>query len=77
VLAQRVEVSGFIDPEEDIEEVVVTQYVNASPQMALNYWDKLGTAIEIWTAFLPESLRNIVVERLAVEVRWATSDAIV
>lgn len=65
----KIEVSGFIDPEEDAQEVVVTQWVKVSTRSALEYWDRLGAAIEAWIDFLPESLARVAVERLAVEVR--------
>lgn len=65
----RFEVSGFIDPDEDTEEVVVTEWVELSPLGALDYWDRLGGIIETWVDFLPADLAEIAVERLAIEVR--------
>jgi hypothetical protein len=69
VPVSRFEVTGFIDPEEDTEEVVVTEWVGVSPQAALDYWDRLGAVIEGWVDFLPAELAQIAVERLAFEVR--------
>ncbi len=63
------EVNAFIDPEEDSEEVVVTEWVGVSPEAALDYWDRLGAVIEGWVDFLPTELAEIAVERLAIEVR--------
>ena len=71
----KVEVRGFVDPEEDTEEVVVIQWVKVSPQAALAYWDRLGSMIEFWTDFLPDELARIATERLSIEVRWDINDA--
>jgi hypothetical protein len=71
----KVEVRGFVDPEEDTEEVVVVQWVKVSPQAALAYWDKLGSMIEFWIGFLPDELARIAIERLSFEVRWDIDDA--
>jgi hypothetical protein len=69
VPVSRFDVSGFIDPDEDTEEVVVTEWVELSPPAALDYWDRLGGVIEAWVDFLPTDLAEIAVERLAIEVR--------
>ncbi|MDO8673785.1 MAG: hypothetical protein Q7O66_20435 [Dehalococcoidia bacterium] len=65
----KIEVSGFVDPEEGTEEVVVTQWVRVSRQTALEYWDRLGPSVEVWVDFLPERLARVVTERIAIEVR--------
>ena len=72
----KVEVSGFVDPEENTEEIVVTQWVGISAQAALAYWDKLGALVEFWIDFLPGESARIVTERLAIEVRWDANDTI-
>jgi hypothetical protein len=66
----KIEVSGFFDPEENTEEMVITQWIKISAEAALDYWDRLGTTIEAWTDLLPEELARIAAERIAVEVRW-------
>ena len=68
----RVEVSGFVDPEDEdeLEELVVTQWVRVPDRIALDYWDQLGSEIASWTCTLPPELERPAVERLAVEVRW-------
>ena len=71
----KIEVRGFVDPEEDTEEVVVTQWVKVSPQAAMAYWDRLGSMIEFWIDFLPDELVRIATERLSIEVRWDINDA--
>lgn len=65
-----VEVGYFVDPDDQSEEVVVTQWVNASPETALDYWDQLAAAIERWTNSLPNEAAKNIMARLAVEVRW-------
>lgn len=77
VPVSKIEVSGFVDPEEDTEEVVVTQWVKVSTQTALEYWDRLGAAVEVWIDFLPERLAEVAVERIAIEVRWDIDDTTV
>ena len=72
VPVNRVEVRGFFDLEEDTNSVVVIQWVEAPPQIALAYWDHLGTAVEAWTAQLPSEEESVVAERIAIEVRWDT-----
>lgn len=66
----KIEVSGFVDPEEDIEEVVITQWVRVPVQEALDYWDRLGAALEVWIDSLPAQLTRVAIERISVEVRW-------
>lgn len=66
----KIELSGFIDPEENSKELVITEWVNLNVQAALDYWDKLGVSIESWVGSLPEELKKIAVEEVAIEVRW-------
>ncbi|MFQ5886064.1 MAG: hypothetical protein ACE5II_02390 [Anaerolineae bacterium] len=70
VPVDKIEMDGFVDPEEDTEEVVVTQWVRISAEAALDYWDRLGATLEAWIDLLPEELGRIAAERIAVEVRW-------
>lgn len=42
----KIEISGFVDPEENRREVVVTQWVKVSARMAMDYWDMLGFRVE-------------------------------
>ena len=64
----KIEIRGFVDPEEDTKEVVVTQWVKVPPSTALDYWDRLGAAVELWIDYLPETLASIVLERIAIKV---------
>ena len=58
ISVSKVEISGFVEPEEGDQEVVVTQWVKVSPQVALEYWDKMGAAVEAWIEFLPDDVRT-------------------
>ncbi len=70
VALTRIEVSTFSDPEDDTTELVVTQWVQLSPSSALEYWDRVGIALQHWSQQLSRELRRIALERIAVEVRW-------
>ena len=71
IQVSKVEISGFVDLDDESSEVVVTQVVNAPAYTALHYWDKLGPLIEAWIRLLPEELAVIADERIAVEVQWS------
>lgn len=71
---RQVDITGFIDPEEDTRQVVVTQCVIAPAQLALDYWDALDAPLENWTASLPENLQAIATEQIAVVVEWDDHD---
>jgi hypothetical protein len=71
---RRVDVTGFIDPEEDEKQVVVTQRVIAPAQLALDYWDTLDLPLEEWTASLPENLQSVATEQFAIVVEWDDND---
>jgi predicted Zn-dependent protease len=74
VQVSKVEVSGFVSYEEDADEVVVAQWVNLSAPAALAYWEKLGNAVQGWTAFLPKELAQVAIEKIAIEVNWNGND---
>jgi len=74
--SKRIEISGFSDREENTREVVVTQWVNAPAQTAMEYWDQLGIAIENWIRFLPKKLKKVVTENISVDVQWENDHAI-
>lgn len=77
VPVMRVEVEGSVDPEEDVKEVVVTQWVRLTPEQALDYWDQLGAKMERWTDLLPAELATILSDRIRVEVWWEADDDVV
>lgn len=63
-------VKQFIDPDDNSEESVVIQRVGASPHTALDYWDRLGAAVEDWSQYLPDNLKRTLAAQIAIEVRW-------
>ena len=64
-----VEITGFQDPDDESDEVVVTLWVGLSADAALRYWDKVGEAIERWPSHLPAPSQSVMIERVMVEVR--------
>lgn len=70
---QSVEVSRFIDPDDDSQEIVVTQWVELPLEAALDYWEKLASAIEEWIAALPSDLAREA-KGIALEVRSAIDE---
>ena len=70
VVVTKTEISAFRDPEEDTVEIVVTQWVKLPAASALEYWDRVGRAIQYWSMGLPPELERIALERLAIEVEW-------
>lgn len=70
VSVKAIVISGFVDPEEDSRKVIVTQRVDLPAQAALDYWDKLGIAIESLYAYMPDILAQILIERVSVQVEW-------
>lgn len=70
IQVSKVEVSGFVDPDDETKQVVVTQWINAPSYIALKYWDRLGLLIEDWIKSLPDELARIANERIAIEVLW-------
>ena len=61
-------VSRFVDPEEDRQELVITQYVNLPFEAALVYWDELGDAIEKWSRTLSPENRIALNTTIAINV---------
>ena len=68
------ELSVFLDPEDDSRELVLEIHTCALPTQGLAYWDSLGSAINEWRAKLPAALAEILAGRLAVHVTWAQMD---
>ena len=66
----RVEVSGFRDHEEGIEQVVVAQWVKSDADRALDFWDCVGDRIQRWEDELTDSNVKAAARRFAVEVHW-------
>ena len=68
VQISKIEVTAFVDPEEDTKEIVVTQWIRARPSFALDYWDKFGVAMTQWISRLPNYLQEIAYDRISVAV---------
>jgi hypothetical protein len=67
----KIDISVFIDPEEDAREVVVTEWIRARPSFALDYWDRLGSVLTQWILGLPDHLQEIAYDRITVAVQSA------
>lgn len=67
---QRVEISEFIDPEEDDRHITITQWVHVSADTALKYWDELALVVEDFVEQLPSGLSSIAKRQIQVEVFW-------
>lgn len=74
VAVTRVEVEGFLDPEEQSEEVVITQWVQLPPRQALTYWDRLAIAVQRWIDCLQQQSARVTLQRIAIQVRWNRGD---
>jgi len=68
-----VELSSFVDPDDNSHEIVVTQWVELRLEAALDYWDKLEIAVEQWIATLPSNLAKEA-GGIALEVRSAIDE---
>ena len=69
VQSLKIVVSGFIDPEEDRAQIVVTQWVNLPTDAAFHYWEKLGALIDDWMRLLPDTFKPVA-ERIGVDIEW-------
>jgi len=70
----QTEVRGMSFPEDDVQHLVITQWVNVSAEIALDYWDKLSYAVAGWIDRLPPELQTPASERLTVSVQWPIND---
>ncbi len=69
VQVRKVIVGGYVDPEEDHDQVVVTQWVNLPAHSALSYWDKMALFVDDWLKSLPPEFAPVA-ERIAISVEW-------
>jgi hypothetical protein len=70
VPVSKVEIHGFVNPEDRSEELVVTQWVALSAQEALQYWDRLADALRAWSNRLPRHPLRLAFDQIGIEVRW-------
>ncbi len=69
VQVRHVVVSGYVDPEEDHDQVVVTQWVNLPEKYALSYWDQMGLFIDNALKALPSEFIPVA-DRIGISVEW-------
>lgn len=70
IKVSKVELFGFTDPEENMSELVVIQWVEVPARHAIPYWDKLMEYIYSWVEILDPQKRQLFENQLAIEVRW-------
>lgn len=71
----KLELTGYVDPEDGTRELFVTQWIHTGPDVALDYWDRLGDAVTDLGHTLSKTQANILADRIAVVVRWERDDA--
>jgi hypothetical protein len=70
-----VRISHFNDPEEGDSQLVITQKVDAGPDVALAYWDELGQSIQRLADTLVAQDARILSDYIAVNIEWNDGDA--
>jgi hypothetical protein len=73
-VGQRVEVYGTPAYDEIEAHLVVSVWTELPAEEAFSLWDRLGDAIQDWTASLPKSQENIAID-IAIEVLWSVDSA--
>jgi hypothetical protein len=68
------EIHGYVDPEDGSRELVITQRVRLGADAAMQYWDRLGAAVQHWASSLTDSRAATLVDQIAIEVRWEQND---
>lgn len=64
----KVEISGFQDPEEGSQQLVVAIWMRLPTKDAMERWHAMGRALENWVNGLPELEAETVAEWIAMEV---------
>lgn len=75
VRTDSVEISGFQDPEDGGEELVITQHVDLAEDDVMPCWHGAGNALETWVKGLAKDKAQRVAEWIALEVRPDADDA--
>lgn len=65
-----VEVLGVHDVEEGSDDITIFFSVNASPEIAMQLWDRLGKRMDSWLNSQNELLRSAVRDATFIEVHW-------
>lgn len=71
----RVEISGFEDPEEGDQQVVVALWIGLPAKEAMEQWHRVGRAIEDWINTLSDPEADAIAEGIAMEVYSDVDDA--
>jgi len=71
----RVEISGFEDPEEGDQQVVVALWIGLPATEAMGQWHEVGRAIEDWVNGLSDLEADAIAEGIAMEVYSDVDDA--
>jgi hypothetical protein len=67
-------IDGFTYVEEGHSQIVITHWVTLQPEAALDYWDRLATAVHEWALTLQPDLKGIALGQFAVAVRWSIDE---
>jgi len=70
-----VRISHFNDPEEGDSQLVITQKVDAGPDVALAHWDEIGHSIQRLADTLGDQDARILSDHIAVNIEWNDGDA--
>ena len=66
---ERVSIKRHFSPEDESEELVLTVWVRATPEDAIDYWLSLADTISAWAAALAPPYKDVASEHIAVAVR--------
>ena len=61
------------DPEENTSVIVFELHVEASAVQALAFWEALGVVIDRWRGGLTEYLKELLITRWSIQVRWLSN----
>ena len=74
VAVLKTRVGAYHDPDEDSDQLLVSQRVKLPEEAAMDYWDRLGTEVENWVGQLDPEAAELVSEWIALEVRPGAAD---
>ncbi len=74
ITVTKTKVGAYHDPEENTDQLVVSQWVKLPEDATMDYWDHLGTEIENWVNTLDQNDADLVAEWIALEVRPDAAD---
>jgi hypothetical protein len=73
IAASGLKISGFIDPEENSKQAVVTVETDLDVQAAMHAWSALGRRVEEWLADQPRAVRERVFAHFTTDFTWKRS----